>query len=337
MEYIWWTIKVVFMIQIYKTFEINDNLWKQIVDGFNESFEGYHVTADSLKNGLCTSNQLGYGYHAIDFDNETGEVRGFNTYSPTFYSNGIKALVSGSTFVRKKFRKDIFIFGDLIHALRNKGREDGYHIEIGVPNQNSKEYAFKFLKTKYVSDLNYYILPRSLSACTNKYKFSVFDPLLKFNVDLFLLLHLFLSKFFNSKEINAKYSLIVDDSFYKARFKSSNYQRFKDGDFTAYYCKVMEGNVLVAYLMDFREKQIRTKRALVKAVRYIVKYEKPDAVLFIGFLRLKQHVLIKVPKKLVPKPLPLTYFVLDKNNKAVFNDLDDPNNWNFGLMNFDVR
>ena len=52
---------------------------------------------------------------------------------------------------------------------------------------------------------------------------------------------------------------------------------------------------------------------------------------------MNQHILFKVPQKFVPKPLPLTYYVLDKKNKAKYSDMSNLENWDFSLMNFDVR
>jgi hypothetical protein len=324
------------MIKIYKTYEIDDRLWQEIVDGFNESFD-LNTNIQSFKSGFCVANQLGYGYHAVAFDDETGEVKGFNTYTPTFYKDGIKAFVSGSTFVKKKYRKDIFIFGDLISCLRKKGFEEGYDVEIGVPNHNSREYVAKFLKSTFVGDLNYYIFPRNISRCLHKPKIKYVDCIVKFLSNIYLSLYRLYTVIYNCKEKEAKYSLIVDEDYIKARFKSEKYSHYVDGEFSSYFRIVNEDGTKAAYLMDFREGNSRTGKSLYKAVRYIIKNEDPDAILFIGFLRMNQHFLFKVPSKFIPKPLPLTYYVLDKKNKTKFSDMSNPDNWNFSLMNFDVR
>lgn len=325
------------MIKIFKTYEISDDLWEEIVEGFNESFEGYNITIETLKNGYYISNQLGYAYHAIDFDDATGEIRGFNSYTPSFYKNGLNVFVSGTTFVRKKFRKDIFIFGDLLTALRKYAKEIGFQIEIGVPNHNSREYAKKFLKTIYVADLDYYILPIRISRCLNKSKLSFLD----FFTRGFSILHIYfqnaISLFVNCKAKAAKYSLIDDEVFYEKRFRNKYYSKYQEGVFRAYYRLYKEDNAVVAYILDVREKQIVTSRAFARAVKYIIKNDKPDAIMYVGTLRFTQCCLFKVPKKLIPKPLPLTYYVLDKNNKEKYNDMSDMNNWDFSLMNFDVR
>ncbi len=89
--------------------------------------------------------------------------------------------------------------------------------------------------------------------------------------------------------------------------------------------------------MDFREKGKRTKRALAKAISFIIRKEKPDAILFVGFLKLRQHLLVKVPKMYEPKHLPLTYYILKGDEESLFSGIDKSNNWDFSLINFDVR
>lgn len=324
------------MIRIYKTFEIDDSLWKRIADGFNESFEK-EVSVESLKSGFCIANQWGYGFHAVYFNDDTGDIMAFNTYSPTFYKNDIKIMISGSTFVKPKYRKDIFIFHDMVIELRKRAKEEGFSIEVGIPNQNSKEYGRVLLKDKYVADLDYFILPRNVSISLGKPSLQVFDVIFRFLFNIHLLIQSVLSTIFNYKEKQAKYSLITDSEYYGARFKSYAYTKYESGDYLGYYKIEDEEGKKVAYVFDFRCQGIRTRKALTRLVQYIIRNEKPDAILFVGFLHLKQFTLIKVPQRFIPKPLPLTYYVLDKTRKEEFKDLGDKNNWDFGLMNFDVR
>lgn len=324
------------MIKILKTFEIDDTLWNQIAAGFNESFDR-DVNVESLKNGFCVSNQWGYAFHAIAIHDDTGDIMAFNTYTPTFYKNGMNAMVSGSTFVKPKYRKDIFIFYDMVLALRERAKEEGFTVEIGVPNQNSKEYGKVLLKDKYVADLDYYILPRNISKVLDKPALKYINFFFRFLFTIHLSIQYVISFICNYKEKEPKYALITDEDFYHARFKSSAYSKYCDGKCQAYYKIEDEDGKKVAYLFDFKYDNVRTRKAITKAVWYIYHHEKPDAVLFVGFLWLIQFTLFKVPKKFIPKPLPLTYYILDKKRKEEFKDMDEKKNWNFGLMNFDVR
>lgn len=325
------------MIKVYKTFEIGDNLWQMIADGFNESFEGHHVTVESLKNGFSIRNQWGYAYHAVAFDDATGEIKGFNTYTPSLYKNQLKLFIGGSAFVRKKYRKDIFIFFDMIEALKEKGIEEGFVAALGVPNHNALDYSLKFFGATLIGFLDYYILPRNISRCVRKPWLFPINWLTRCLTTFYVDFQYLLSNLWNNQEIEPKYSLVVDDEYLNARFADSCYIKYIENKFTAYFRIVYENGVKVAYLMDFREDRARTKRALVKAVRFIIKTKEPDAILFVGFLRMKQHVLLKVPKRYIPKPLPFVYGTFTKADRERYKDMKDMNNWNYSLMNFDVK
>jgi hypothetical protein len=324
------------MLRVYKTFEIDDDLWQKITDGFNESFER-NVAIESIRNGYCTANKLGYGYHAVDTDDETGEVRGFYTCSPSFYKHGLKIVLGGSTYVRKKYRKDVFITYDMEMALRETAKADGFDLLIGISNYNSIEYARKILKAKDVGSLSYYLLPRNLSRTLHKKGIRFADGLLRLLADSYILLHSILASICNHKEEEVDYSLELDDDFYNARFHGEKYKKYSKGDFFAYFTISNEDGARVAYLMDFRENGVRTKKALVKSVQYLARFENPDAILYVGMLNLRQHLLFKLPFSKEPKHFPLTYRILDKGNSTRFESINNPKNWDFSLMNFDVR
>jgi hypothetical protein len=322
-------------IKVFKTYEITDDLWEKIAEGFRESFL-VETTAKQLKNSFCIRNQLGYGYHAVALT-EDGDVAGYNVFSPTFYKNGIKVVVSGSTYVRPKYRRtNELLFMDMIKVLRKEAAEEGYHIDIGVPNNNSRHFSLRVLKTRYIGDLDYFILPYKVSKCINKPSLNFIDTI----ISVMLRLHLFLQSIwtllFNAKEKEVKYEMLTEPEDLTARFKGP-YNHIEHNGIDAYYRVQYEDGKKVVYIMDFREKGIRTARSLNHSVRTIIKKEQPDAVLFVGLLRLRQCSLFKVPQSKVPKPLPIVYYVLDKENKDCYSDMDDINNWNFSLMNFDVR
>ena len=324
------------MVKVFKTYEIDNALWVKITEGFNESFDK-NIPNTALRTGYCISNVLGYAYHAIDLDDKTGEVRGFHTFFPAFYQGGIKAVIGGNTYVRKKYRKDAFVFYDLEWALRDAVAAEGYVLEAGVPNHNSREYARKFLNTKYVANLDYYILPLNLSKTLGKRSLKNFDGIVRLIVKGYSAFQGVISNIFNRKEKAVKFSLDVNEDFLRARFRNPKYIKYEENGVTSYYTIVDENGSKAAYLMDFREKGKKTKRALAKTVRFIIKKEAPDAILYVGFLKMRQHVLLKVPSKYEPKHLPLTYYILNNNEERKFEGIDDPQNWDFSLINFDVR
>jgi len=320
-------------IKVYKTYEVPDELWEPIAQGFRESFET--TTSTDIIKLLSTRNKLGYGYHAVALTEE-GEVAGYNAFSPTFYENNLKVVVSGSTYVKKEYRKEAFLFMNMMQALRKAVVADGFKVEVGVPNHNSRKFAAKVLGLKYVGDLDYYMLPLHVSKCLKKQKLSFLNPLSSVVFKCHMLLQSGMSFFFNTKEKTVKYRLEQNTESRNARFNKS-YKHIIGNSSEAFYRVFYEDGIKTVYLMDFCENNIRTNKSLTFAIGQIIKQENPDAILFVGTLRMSQLSLFKVPHKFIPKPLPLTYYVLNKEDKTIFEDMDDMNNWNFSLMNFDVR
>ena len=78
-------------------------------------------------------------------------------------------------------------------------------------------------------------------------------------------------------------------------------------------------------------------KSLYKAVSHIKKHFKVDLILFVGPISFFQSLLIKIPRKIEPKLLPLTCDILLKDNIEDYSDMYDFAKWDFGLLNYDVR
>ena len=89
--------------------------------------------------------------------------------------------------------------------------------------------------------------------------------------------------------------------------------------------------------MYFGENGIKTLKSLTLAVSHIFRLEKIDIIMFVGTLRINQSILIKVPTKFQPQKLPFTYNLLDFNDSEKYSDMNNENNWDFSLLNLDVR
>ena len=89
--------------------------------------------------------------------------------------------------------------------------------------------------------------------------------------------------------------------------------------------------------MYFGENGIKTLKSLTIAVSHIFGLEKIDTIMFVGTLRINQSILIKVPTKFQPRELPFTYNLLDSNDSEKYSDMNNENNWDFSLLNLDVR
>lgn len=182
-------------IEVLRTYEISEKQWFQIYEGFMESFD---VKDNDFKpqEGLFTNNKQGYGYHALAYSDE-GNIIGYTIFSPTFYENGLKILVGGSTFIRKHYRDDFLLFAKIVNALKKRCSEDGYQVVIAVPNANSKDYAIRINRFVYVDDLNYYILPLHPSKILHKPALYLLDDITNQVFKIWISFNVFFSKLFN--------------------------------------------------------------------------------------------------------------------------------------------
>ena len=216
--------------------------------------------------------------------------------------------------------------------------KDGMVMKVGVPNKNSFKYTLKMNKAKLVGYLNYYILPIRL--------FNVI-PLkslgfLNFISVLFSRIYLYgisaMSSVFNPKGNTKPLELVCDKHFYDTRYRNrSHYTECLKGNMIGFYRVVQENGMHVAYIMDFKEGNRKSLRALSFVSRQILSNERGiDAIMYVGTMNLRQPLLFKVPHKMDLKPLPLTINVIN-GDTALEEEALNMDSWDFSLQNFDVR
>ena len=153
---------------------------------------------------------------------------------------------------------------------------------------------------------------------------------------MWVILNTIISLIINKKEKKSLYELRLDATFINNRL-TKNHKKVVFSDITFYYRIYNEEGIQTAYLIDAREGGRVSFKALIKASNYIIKKTNTDLIIYIGFLKLFQTLFIKVPKRFEPKKLPLTCDILDKANINIYSDMLELKNWNFGLINYDVR
>lgn len=326
-------------IEVHKTHEIDLKYWREIVFEFNRAFNVNKETEELV--AFYNRTPLGYSYHALVFEEQTNKIIGYNALYPYKYidrhEGEILVGVSGGTYVIPEFRKEIFIFADMADALWDFISREGIIATIGVSNENSYQYARQFLGAKLISYLPYYALPVRIFNVLKLRKISFLNFISRTVAYIHLLVNLLLSFFINNIEKQSRFELKLDEDFYLKRFGEKNYKVICFKNIRAYYRIVSEKGVRSVYLFDFREKDERTYRALARSIHYILTHEKPDIIIFIGFLRFRQFLLIRVPRRLEPQHLPLTFNITSPLFNQYKEPMSVPSNWNFSLMNFDVR
>lgn len=324
-------------ITVKKTHEISEAEWTEITAGFNEEFKKGKTAAALIK--YYKANICGYSYHGIA-KTENGIIAGFSSIVPFKYSDaaGGEFLtgLSGGTFVKTAYRNDIFIFHDIYKALRKACVQDGITAVLGVPNKNSYKYLVKLLGFTFLYNLPYYVLPVSLSGVLSRKLpkplnalYFVFVWLYTRMVNLFCVLY-------NPAEKKSTYTISLSPETSRLRF-NEQYTSVAEKETSFTYRIYNERNMNIAYLFHFAQKGQRNARALSKAINYITSKEKIDLVIFVGKLDMPQCLLLKLPVKKQPQQLPLTIDILLPETDKRHVSFKEPANWNFGLMNFDVR
>jgi hypothetical protein len=324
-------------IQIYTTNEICDSLWEGIVVEFNRSFEDHQTTKEKLLIAY-QSNPFGYSYHSVCRDED--RIIGFNTIIPYYYYHNNQKIILGlscSTFVTKEYRKDIFIYHDMHVALQKYCVKRNLIAFIGVSNKNSYQYSLKFLKSREIGSLNYYILPIRGAKIVKKDNLTLLNWFSLFGVLCSFLVNYLIISLCNCKGRQTPYRIVNDESFYQTRFMADKYKTVKKGDKQAWYRIINEDGIQTAYIMDFSEKNRRSVHSLIWISWHIFLKEKVDMIMYVGTMNMNQLLLLRVPKKFEPKKLPLTYNLLKVKNHEEFSDMQDVKNWDFGLLNLDVK
>ncbi|MDD2798961.1 MAG: hypothetical protein PHV20_10245 [Bacteroidales bacterium] len=323
-------------ISVVKSGELNEIDWTQITSGFNESFSLNKQPVD-LINYYC-SNEFGYSFHAI-CRNDDDEIIAHSSIFPYHYLvNNEKFIfgLSGGTFVLKAYRKEAFLYVDLLEELKEFVKSKGVVLTYGVSNENSFGIAVKLLGSIHLKDLSYYAIPVALTKVFLKKKFIFVDAIFRiilifwcFGVKLYSLI-------WDVFEIEKAIRLDLTDKVYERRF-GMNYKRFHSKELSGVYRIVNEAGLNAAYLMDFRRNGKRSLLALNSLISYILKNEKVDIILFVGELSFFQNMLVKIPRKFEPQRLPLTYDLLINDNRDLNDFISKPENWDFSLLNFDAR
>lgn len=322
-----------YKIVILKTDELTENQWQQFTDGFNLVFEKDR-TVEEMK-AIDRRNALGYAYHSFAINDE-GMIMGHQGKVPTLYDENLIFVLGVDTYVLQEYRYIETLFMELYMPFKKYLMNEGVTGSIGVPNDNSRPFAIKLFKEEYIGDLNYYLLPLHVSKVLGKSWLKPIDWCWMLLVYLWMIIYSAIALVVNSKEKTSKYRMKVDDEFYRFRFSDENYLKYIDEKYKYCYTDFEEeGGYKVAYLMDFREEGKRSAKSLMKAVRNILKQKNVDVIAFIGFLNLSQGMLIKLPTSFVPKRFTLYYSVYDK--KLKLEGIGDKKNWDFSLLNFDVR
>ena len=317
-------------IYFHKTTSISENIFTSYTRAFNKTFDLNKDEKYFKKKYLKT--KTGYSFHCFVYENN--HIVGACTVIPYEYKLGISSFLIGlavDTFIQEDYRKkNPFLLLEMYKLIRKELKKKSIVAVLAVPNINAYSYWKKVVRFKDLFSLRYHLFIPNILFKFN-YNLFVFSNVI---YSLFIYLNTFLSLI--SKENKKKYKIQLH------KHKSFIHQRYIDNQiisendkYRTVFSIVNEKKIKTAYLIDFEniKNQKKDYNSLIYSFKKIKKYN-VDLILYVGVINFKQLLLFKVPRKIEPKSLKLIIDVLDSQFKT---DLMNPSNWDFGLINFDVR
>jgi hypothetical protein len=321
-------------IKVCTTDEWSEKEWNSYCKCFNTVFEK-DLDLSYFKQKYATGVD-DHAYHALLL-NDDFDVVGSCTVIPFLYKRNAEIIKVGQAvdvFIHEAYRTDPLMLGRMYDKLKKLLIANNFISVLAVPNALVYQYWKNIVKWKDVGDLTYWMFPVRVGNIFKKWKFlNIFSFILS---RIWLFYNKILMLIFNKKEKKCLYELLVDDTFTNYRYYEEH-NKVVLGDTTFYYRIYDEDGVQTAYLIDAKQNEHLSYKALAKGVSYILRNTDADIILYVGAMKLFQSLFIKVPKKFEPKRLPLTCDILDKEKVDEYSDMLEIENWNFGLLNYDVR
>ena len=312
-------------ISFYYTSQLEEAIWQSYANCFNHVFNREYPIQNFKEKYLKSFRNE--SYHALIIDNDM-VVGGCTAipYKYIYFGQEISCALFVDAFVQEDYRKNEFAMYDAYTLIKDKLIEDGFPFIISVPNDTAYPFWKEFAEWKDIGILPWYVLPLKIGNILKKSKLLNVLYIFAF---LYAGICLFLS-FFLSHKMRGNIYLKENDSDIQNRYSDKKYFKIRNTPFQ--YCVVYEEGIKTAYLLN---ESIFSFRNISKAVWNVIINEKVDIIIYIGKINSIQFSLFKVPQKIQPRKL---YFCGKEIMKDVITDeIFLYANWDFGLMNFDVR
>lgn len=313
---------------VKQTNELSNDEKNQICGLFKDVFHKNRSVREFLSEYLNTF--CGFSYHALAID--SGKIVGHNAYIPFLYKNGddcIKVVLSTDAMIDSNYRGK-GLYKKLLNACGDAAINDGFHLRIGFPNDNSFPIQSKYFKMKRIGRLSTYIMPVNVGVIkTWLYPLNVLT--IPFSYLFFLISFLSLSKR-NLCEAKYKKDRKNNDKF-RYQWFGGDYKHVKQEDFSFVYKNADFKGIPATFLMDINP---MSKRNFDRAFRYIYTHEFPhlSMIIYVGNLKFTPLSLIKLPHCIEPKHFNFMGKIYD--DKIITDDVFNIDNWEVNLSNYDL-
>lgn len=314
-------------IIVKHTTELTDDEKAQICGLFRNVFHKERSVEEFLTEYLNTF--CGFSYHALAVDNE--KIVGHNAYIPFLYKNcesSIKVVLSTDAMIDSEYRGK-GLYKKLLNACGDAARNDGFHLRIGFPNDNSFPIQSKYFKMRRIGGLSTYMMPVNIGA-VRKWLYPLSLLTVPFSFLFYLLSFCSISK----NEYVAKFRKDRENNDrFRYKWFGGDYQQVFLDDFKFVYKNADFKGVPATFLMDVNP---MTKYNFDCACRYIYTHEfcSLSMIIYVGHLSFTPMSLIKVPHCIEPKHFNFMGKIYDSS--VVDADVFDIDNWEVNLSNYDL-
>lgn len=319
-------------IKVCKSIEWTEREWESYAFGFNEVF-GTSYSVDLFKDKYLSVHN-GYALHSLLL-NADGEVVGGITVIPCVYTCGNAEFLNGlavDVFIRESYREDPLMLRRMYKKLRVLLESEGVLAVTAVPNATAYPYWKNVVKWKDVGDVNYWAVPVRVGNVLGRCRVLLNACSMVYSHCAYALSAL--TGLFSSKQRAYDFAISMDDKYVGHKFTSGQYNVWQEGDSRIVYRTVNEDGVMAAYVISATQNGQRSSSMFRKAVGIILK-QKVDIIIYVGKMGIFQTLFVRIPKRFEPKGLPLMFDIITPND--MFSNAYDINNWDFGLLNYDVR
>lgn len=318
-----------YKVTLKRTDEFIEKEWIELIHSFNLVFNKDY-TFDYFKHKYFGTS-LGYSYHGVlTFENE---IVGMFTIIPRKYSHSGSIITIGlgcDAYILKEHRKDEFFLKDMADVVTNKFKELGITKFISIPNKSAYNYWLYYGGWKDIGELNYYVIPLSVSKLIGKFSFlDVFSTALFKSIVFLGSFNPFISK----KVVSKEFSLLRDKNYFLDRY-NEEYTIKKIGEEGSFVYRIcLEDDVRTAYIIDCFP---QTTSNISYAIKWILRDGKGkiDAIMFVGLLANPPIYFLKVPQKKMPR---IQHFIGLSVSDEFESDFFKLDSWDVSLANFDNR
>lgn len=312
-------------ISFFYTSQLKEVHWETYTKSFNLVFDK-NFTVQNFKDKYYNNcNKKSYHGFLMDGDSIVGGCTAI-PWRYNYFGKEMTFALFVDAFVDKRYRKNEFALYDAYNLVKDKLKGDSIPFIVSVPNDKAYPFWKKLARWKDIGILPWYVLPIRFG---NVLKKSKFLNISYFFIFIYAIINFIISLFFRIKRKGC-ISLMMDDSFKTDRFYDKTYTKIDNTPF--FYRVVYEDGIRAVYLFN---ESIFSYLDLSKAILKTLMKEKADIIIYIGKMNSFQLSLIKLPTGKQPRNLLFCGGEVIKG--VVDEDIYLYNNWDFGLLNFDVK